>query len=102
MDGWTKGGTDVVCWSVSSFQHTIYPHKSPSLFPLPLPLYSFHLMMFLFSIVLCHFDVTEWCVKFVTKHCKVIVQLLPNTNFSSCRCLYRSIICKGTSISFTW
>ena len=36
MDGWTKGGIDVVCWSVPSFQHTIYPPKSPSLFPLPL------------------------------------------------------------------
>jgi len=22
MDGWTKGGIDVVCWSVPSFQHT--------------------------------------------------------------------------------
>jgi len=36
MDGWTKGGIDVVCWSVPSFQHTIYPPKSPSLFSLPL------------------------------------------------------------------
>jgi len=42
MDGWTKGGIDVVCWSVPSFQHTIYPPKSPSLFSLPhLPLISF-------------------------------------------------------------
>ena len=36
MDGWTKGGIDVVCWSVPSFQHTIYPPKSPSLYFLPL------------------------------------------------------------------
>ena len=42
MDGWTKGGIDVVCWSVPSFQHTIYPPKSPSLFSLLLlPLISF-------------------------------------------------------------
>ena len=32
MDGWTKGGIEVVYWSVPSFQHTIYPPKSPSLF----------------------------------------------------------------------
>ena len=31
-----------------------------------------------------------------------VERILPNTSFSSCRCLYRSIICKGTSISFTW
>ena len=36
MDGWTKGGIEVVCWIVPSFQHTIYPSKSPSLFSLPL------------------------------------------------------------------
>ena len=36
MDGWTKGGIEVVYWSVPSFQHTIYPPKSPSLFSLPL------------------------------------------------------------------
>lgn len=42
MDGWTKGGIEVVYWSVPSFQHTIYPPKSPSLFSLLLlPLISF-------------------------------------------------------------
>ena len=42
MDGWTKGGIEVVYWSVPSFQHTIYPPKSPSLFSLlHLPLISF-------------------------------------------------------------
>ena len=42
MDGWTKGGIEVVYWSVPSFQHTIYPPKSPSLFSLMLlPLISF-------------------------------------------------------------
>ena len=36
MDGWTKGGIDVVCWNVQSLQHTIYPPNSPSLYFLPL------------------------------------------------------------------
>ena len=55
MDGWTKGGIDVVCWSVPSFQHTIYPPKSPSLFSLPL------LPLIPFSCCCCQYHL-KWLV----------------------------------------
>ena len=56
MDGWTKGGIDVVCWSVPSFQHTIYPPKRPSLFYPPL------LQLISFSCCCCQYHLKRLVV----------------------------------------
>ncbi len=62
MDGWTKGGIDVVCWNVPSFQHTIYPPKSPSLFSLPF------LLLIPFSCRCCQYHLKGLVVTADTLH----------------------------------
>lgn len=62
MDGWTKGGIDVVCWSVPSFQHTIYPPKSPSLF------FLLHLLLIPFSCCCCQYHLKRFVVTGDTLH----------------------------------
>ena len=62
MDGWTKGGIDVVYWSVPSFQHTIYPPKSPSLF------FLLHLLLIPFSCCCCQYHLKWFVVTGDTLH----------------------------------